>query len=444
MAAREWQFDGLVGPTHNYAGLAMGNLAAAKNAGAASNPRAAALQGLGKMQAVYNLGVKQAFLPPHYRPLIGELKRLGFSGDLGTMLDAVFTTAPGLLASLYSSSFMWAANAATVTPSADSYDKKLHLTPANLVSHYHRSIEAGFSHRILKTIFHNDKLFSVHNFLPSTSNFGDEGAANHMRICSEYGKAGFNIFVYGKSYNTTFQARRYPARQERLASEAVARLHGLDPKQTLFVQQSPDAIDQGVFHNDVIAMNTGSLMVVHEQSFIPEHQQQVKQYFTEHNNLQFYEVKQSELSVADAVSTYLFNSELLETAPGEFTLIAPSECSNHAGVAQLVERLTGQGALAGVHYLDVRESMRNGGGPACLRLRVVMTPEQENAIHQAVVFTPEMHNRLSDWVMTHYRDRLVLDDLRDPQLVLELDRAYSELEAIVGMGGLYDGYRYND
>ena len=191
-------------------------------------------------------------------------------------------------------------------------------------------------------------------------------------------------------------------------------------------------------------MNTASLMVVHEQSFIPEHQEQVRRYLTERNDVQYYEVKQDELSVADAVSTYLFNSELLETAPGKFTLIAPSECSNHAGVARVVERLQGQGALDTVHYLDVRESMRNGGGPACLRLRVVLTPEQERAMHQGVVYNPEMHNRLAGWVTTHYRDRLVFDDLRDPELVRELDRAYNELEGLLDMKGLYDGYRYND
>jgi succinylarginine dihydrolase len=444
MVAREWQFDGLVGPTHNYAGLAMGNLAAAKNAGAASNPRAAALQGLEKMQVVHNLGVRQAFLPPHYRPLIGELKRLGFSGDVGTILDNAFRIAPGLLAAVYSSSFMWAANAATVTPSADSYDKKLHLTPANLVSHFHRSIEAPFSHRILKNIFHNEQLFSIHNFLPSTDHFGDEGAANHMRVCPKHGNRGFNIFVYGKSQTTTLKVKQYQARQERLASEAIARLHGLAAKDTLFVQQSPMAIDQGVFHNDVIAMNTASLMIVHEESFIPEHRKTLVQYFAEQDNLQFHEVKSSELSVADAVSTYLFNSELLETGSREFTLIAPSECSNHAGVTRVVEQLIGEGALHAVHYLDVRESMRNGGGPACLRLRVVMTSEQEEAIHPGVVFTPNKHNQLKEWVSTHYRDRLVFDDLRDPELIRELDRAYSELESLIGMQGLYDGYRFDE
>ncbi len=443
MQAREWQFDGLVGPTHNYAGLATGNLAAQKNAGAASNPRAAALQGLDKMKTVHNLGVGQAFLPPHYRPLIGQLRRLGFSGDLGMVLDSAARTSPGLLASVFSSSFMWAANAATVTPTTDSYDKKLHLTPANLVSHFHRTIEAGFSYRILQTIFHNDRLFEVHNFLMPTPVFGDEGAANHMRVCSEHGTAGLNVFVYGRDQDKTYSATRYQARQGRLASEAISQLHQLNPKHVLFVQQSPEAIDHGVFHNDVIAMNTTSLMVAHEAAFIGEHRDLLYRYFEEKPELQFHEVKSADLSVADAVNTYLFNSELLETSPGKFVLVAPSECSNHAGVRRVVGKLMEQGALHEVLYLDVRESMRNGGGPACLRLRVVLTPEQERALHLGVVYTSDKHTQLAKWIATHYRDRLVFDDLRDPQFVLELDRAYNELETILGMPNLYDGYHYD-
>ncbi|MGA8031441.1 MAG: N-succinylarginine dihydrolase, partial [Casimicrobiaceae bacterium] len=42
-------FDGIPGPTHNYSGLAQGNLAAERNAQQVSNPREAALQGLEKM-----------------------------------------------------------------------------------------------------------------------------------------------------------------------------------------------------------------------------------------------------------------------------------------------------------------------------------------------------------------------------------------------------------
>ena len=441
MSAREWQFDGLVGPTHNYAGLALGNLAAASNAGAVSNPRAAALQGLEKMRFVRDLGIPQAVLPPHYRPLVFELERLGFRGNLTTIMEQAFATAPGMLAALYSSSFMWAANAATITPSVDSAEKKLQVTPANLVSHFHRSVESHFGQKLMQNIFHNHNLFSIHNDLQHVTSMGDEGAANHMRVCDNHSKVAFNIFVYGNSHERTITPTKFPARQSLLASQAIARSHGLDGGKVFYFMQNPDVIDQGVFHNDVIAMNTTSLMVVHEEAFIPEHQQAMRDLFAKHPHWRLREIRSQELSVADAVKTYLFNSELLELPGGIFTLVAPSECENHAGVRRVVDTLIHDGLLGAAHYLDVRESMRNGGGPACLRLRIVLDAEQETAMHQGVVLTDEKYTQLRGWVQRHYRDRLTLDDLRDPEFVRELDAAYGALEPILGMPGLYNEWR---
>ena len=53
---REINFDGIIGPSHNYAGLSYGNLAATRNAGHVSHPRAAALQGIAKMRANLDQG----------------------------------------------------------------------------------------------------------------------------------------------------------------------------------------------------------------------------------------------------------------------------------------------------------------------------------------------------------------------------------------------------
>src|SRR6202008_1709189 len=61
----EINFDGIVGPSHNYAGLSLGNLAATSNAGLASRPREAALEGVAKMRANLALGLVQGILPPH-------------------------------------------------------------------------------------------------------------------------------------------------------------------------------------------------------------------------------------------------------------------------------------------------------------------------------------------------------------------------------------------
>lgn len=441
VSAREWQFDGIVGPTHNYAGLALGNLAASGNKGKVANPRIAALQGLEKMIFVRDLGMPQAFLPPHYRPLIGELRRLGFGGDIGMMLDSACRVAPSLLAAVYSSSFMWAANAATVTSSVDNNDGRLHLTTANLASHYHRAIEADFHRRSLRHIFHNETLFMINNYIRPCESFGDEGAANHMVINQNHHKSGTSIFVYGQSPNITFNQQKYPARQQRLASESIARLHGLSPDRCLFLQQSPEAIDRGVFHNDVIAMNTTSRMIIHQDALIPEHRNQLLAYSKKLPDFRLREVTSAELSVEEAVKTYFFNSQMLELPDRKFAIVAPSECMNNAAVWGLVSSLKSEGVLDDIHYLNLRESMCNGGGPACLRLRIVMTAEQEASFHQGVVLTDDIYTKLVAWVKQHYRDHLTFDDFRDPEFINELDQAYAAFEALVGIPDLYAGYR---
>ena len=138
----EVNFDGIVGPTHNYAGLAVGNLAATGNAGAVSNPRAAALQGLSKMRVLSDMGFAQGVLPPHERPSMRTLRSLGFSGTDEKILADV-AQHPRLLQAAASGAAMWVANAGTVSPSPDTPDGRVHFTPANLASQLHRSIETN-------------------------------------------------------------------------------------------------------------------------------------------------------------------------------------------------------------------------------------------------------------------------------------------------------------
>ena len=434
----EWQFDGLVGPTHNYAGLAYGNVAAITNAGAVSNPRMAALQGLEKMKFVRDLGMKQCFLLPHYRPIITVLKRIGFDGDRATILETAAVQAPHLLASVYSSAFMWVANAATIAPSADTLDGKLHVTPANLISNFHRSLESAFNTKQLRRIFRDSQKFVVHDALPQSILFSDEGAANHMLATKQHGARGLHIFVYGMGNNESIAPRKYPARQQRAAFEAIARNHGLAPEACVYVQQNPDVIDLGVFHNDVIAMNTTRLMIAHTQAFTPAHGlgDALKKLDA---SLDYITISDEQLTVAEAVKTYFFNSQLLDRGDGRYLLIAPSECEEHPRAKALLDSLSGgNGPLHAVHYRDVRESMRNGGGPACLRLRVVMTEDEAAAMHQGVMLTDATYDALVAWVKTHYRDRLCFDDLRDPHFIDALNEAYAALEEIVGMPGIYD------
>jgi succinylarginine dihydrolase len=438
MIRHEWQFDGLVGPTHHYAGLATGNMAAANNAGSISNPQKAALQGLDKMKFIHDLGFKQAFLPPHFRPFLHIARQMGFSGTNANLLNQVYNTAPALLSSLYSSAFMWTANAATVTPSQDSADGRVHLTVANLASHFHRSMEPDFTAYSLNKIFHNPTYFALHYALPPGEFTGDEGAANHMKVNRNHSEVGFDFFVYGKSHECLERPKKFQARQDRFASESVARLHQLDNKKMWFFQQSPQAIDAGVFHHDVIGLNTAGLMILHREAFIHEDHHRLCSFFKQHPEFSLVEIDSQQLSLADAVSTYFFNSQLLSKDGISYTLISPSECKNHAGLQQVIERLVSQGTIASVHYLDVRESMRNGGGPACLRLRVVMTPEESTSIHSGIVMTNERYDLLKQWIMTHYRDRLCFADLSDPCLIEELVAAYKALETIIQLPGFYD------
>src|SRR5205823_13218009 len=127
-AMAEINFDGIPGPTHNYAGLARGNLAAEKHARMVANPRAAALQGLAKMRALSARGIPQAVLPPHERPCVAALRALGFAGTDNSILTRAAREAPQLLTACSSAAPMWAANAATVSASADTADRRVHFT----------------------------------------------------------------------------------------------------------------------------------------------------------------------------------------------------------------------------------------------------------------------------------------------------------------------------
>ncbi|KKK48477.1 hypothetical protein LCGC14_3144710, partial [marine sediment metagenome] len=102
MTAVEVNFDGLVGPTHNYAGLSYGNVASLSNAASYSNPKEAVLQGLAKMKAMHDLGLSQGVFAPHARPDINVLRRLGFTGKDSEVISKAFKADPVLLRACYS------------------------------------------------------------------------------------------------------------------------------------------------------------------------------------------------------------------------------------------------------------------------------------------------------------------------------------------------------
>lgn len=442
--AREYNFDGLVGPSHNYAGLSFGNVASFSNVRSSSNPRQAALQGLAKMRELAARGFAQAVMPPQGRPNFRLLRSLGFSGTDADVLARAYREAPVILACAWSAAPMWTANAATVSPSADSLDGRVHFTAANLNNKLHRSEEHVQATRTLRAIFGNSEHFMVHEPLPSVPAFADEGAANHTRFAASHGAAGVEFFVYGRvEFDPSAPApKKYPARQTLEASQAIARLHGLDPARTVFASQNPDVIDQGVFHNDVIAVGNGNVLFYHEQAFADEGgtlDALRRALAVAGTELHPVRVASSQVAVGDAVASYLFNSQLLSKADGRMALVVPHECRENAAVADyLAGLLAGRGPIDELIEFDLRQSMRNGGGPACLRLRVALTDAEAAAMHQGVIMTEALYAQLVAWVERHYRDRIETQDLMDPQLALECTAALEELTRILGLPGLYD------
>lgn len=494
MPFREYNFDGLVGPTHNYAGLGTGNLASMASKHHVSSPKAAALEGLAKMKLLAEMGVPQAILPPQRRPHMGYLWRRYTGRNAGvppapdgahSRQDACVTSEqptpeaaaiaapvdwisdrPKIakvaallrgaaengeegrrdLAIASSASAMWAANAATVSPSPDTADGRLHITPANLASQPHRALEAAERYAVLATIFGDMRRFDVHPPLPRE--LPDEGAANHTRFCSAFGTAGTEVFTYGRRSEAmeNSSGERFRPRQSEEASNAVIDQHGVPWETAVTVRQTPAMIDAGVFHNDVIAVGNQRILLIasgawhgydrkgieHEQRFCIDEIRNALAFASDERTLHVIEFAPSELSLADAVRSYLFNSQLVTLPDGSMALIHPAECDEVPTARAAIERILREdNPIEHAVRVDVRQSMKNGGGPACLRLRVVLSDEERRAVRGNVFWTPQLHETLIDWVNRHYRDTLTPQDLADVRLYEESMAALDELAEIM-------------
>ncbi|WP_439467983.1 N-succinylarginine dihydrolase [Blastomonas fulva] len=412
----EINFDGIIGPSHNYAGLSLGNIASASNAGAVSEPRAAALQGVAKMRANIALGLAQGFFLPLDRPNTGWLASLGCD---------IASAEPHMRAAAFSASSMWAANAATVSPAPDSADGRCHLTVANLVTMPHRSHEWTGTLAQLQLAFADTRHFAVHGPVPAP--FGDEGAANHMRLCNGHDGAGVEIFVYGKAGGP------FPARQHIEAGKAIARQHGLAPDATLFLQQSETAIAAGAFHNDVVAVANETVLFTHEQAFEnrTEAYAEIRAAFPA---VQIVEVPASAVSLADAIKSYLFNAQLVSLPEGGHALVLPSESQEVTAVWQWLEAMVaGNGPIRRLVPVNVRQSMANGGGPACLRLRVVADPA---TVDPRFMATADRLDTVERVIASHWPERIAPADLADPALAETVRAARAALIDALDLGEL--------
>lgn len=439
MKTWEYNFDGLIGPTHNYAGLSFGNRASMKNKAQTSHPRAAALEGLEKMKFLMDRGFKQAILPPQERPDLNFLKELGFTGQKENLLQSVWKFSPSLLAACYSASSMWTANSAVVSPSADTKDNKVHFTPANLQSHLHRSLEVKQTSAILKKLFPDPDYFIHHPPLPSLPALSDEGAANHNRFCFNYDSTGVEVFVYGRSgASPTGNTNIFYPRQSKEASEIIALRHKLNPKKTVLAKQNPKTIDAGVFHNDVICTGDQNLCFYHELAFVNTKavlkEIEEKLYPTPLIKIP---VQTQDVSLNESVSSYLFNSQLLPIGKNQWMLLAPEECNHISSVRDYIKSLTQENVIKEVHFIPIRQSMQNGGGPACLRLRITLTEAEAQAVHGGVLLNQRLYEQLKSWIKKHYREQLKSKDLLDPLLIEESRNALDELSQLLQLKNIY-------
>lgn len=422
----EVQVDRIVGPTHHFGGLGVGNIASSENAGRVSNPQAAALQGLDKMRLVAELGVPQFVLPPQSRPDLNLIRELGFAGNEQQILDQASSFDPVALSAAFSSSAMWTANAATVSPSTDSASGKLQLTVANLSASLHRSIEQEETLAELSALTHG--IADVYPGVCAGDASRDEGAANHMRLCDPINtNVGVNVFVYGDGHDGPL--RNYP-RQALRACQTVARRHGLSPRDTFFIQQSQHAIEAGAFHNDVVAASHHDVVLFHEDAFTagPAAFEPVAARFKEltKRELRLEVVRRSQLSIDDAIHTYLFNSQIVSP-------LEPRDAENHSPAAVLLcpAQVRGNLVTRGIvrrwvdtekifsqsAFIDLGQSMRGGGGPACLRLRLPVRANGAQSLAPSMRWTEQLDGILRDVINEQYPDSVSADDFVDTDFV---------------------------
>jgi succinylarginine dihydrolase len=255
-----------------------------------------------------------------------------------------------------------------------------------------------------------------------------------MRLSCDRDAGGVEIFVYGRAAREEAPLR-FPPRQTLEASAAIARSHGV--KRRLFVRQSAAALDAGAFHNDVVAVANGTVLLHHEAAFAGGEAEIARIRAVCGGRLEIFTIRAGDLPLETAIDSYVFNSQLVSLPAGGMALVCPEECRDISAAWSTIERLRDAVPLSEVRAVSVRQSMRNGGGPACLRLRVPLDDAGLAAVHPGVMAGAALLTRLASWVERHYRDRLRPADLADPKLLEESRAALDELSGILGLGAIY-------
>jgi succinylarginine dihydrolase len=434
MNYQEVNFNGIPGPTHLFAGLSFGNLASLINAGDVSCPQKAALQSLEKIKFLARLGSFEAIIPPHRRPYLEILDFFGYSGTPMEKIIQAYSADPKTFRAIFSSSSMWTANCATVSPSLDTTDKKVHITPANLKTNFHRSFEASVNYRIIRKIFDSSK-FAIH--APLNTNSPDEGAANHVRLAPRHGSRGIELFVYGDLQDQSGEPLKFPARQSFSASNQLTQLHNLNPSTYVLACQSASAINAGVFHNDVISTGNENVFIYHEQSFLntSEVVLELKNKYRDlcNEELITVEIKADDLSLEDAVASYLFNSQIITLKdPYRMAFIAPKESQTNLSAKKAIDKIIADktNPINEVYFFDLNESMKNGGGPACLRLRMVLSEDEIASCDSRFFFNDKLFESLGNWITDYYPQNLRAETFLQSAFYEKVQKAFDELEKI--------------
>lgn len=431
----EINFDGLIGPTHNYGGLSLGNNASQDNSKQVSSPKDAALQGLKKMKLLMEESIPQGIFLPHERPHLKGFSKLGFTGNIEKVLNDAYAVNPNLVSCFYSASSMWAANAATFSPSMDNIDNAIHITVANLNSMMHRSIEPKFTYKMLKRIF--NKKVNINKSLLNLPNIGDEGAANHIRIAERHNVPGYQIFVYSSeniSHAKTIE------RQSLIGSKLIARKNCVKDQRVFYLQQSNKAIRYGCFHNDIVSTANENIFIYHEEAF--ESTQELKVILAKLKKLvpNFKPIKilNSEIDLQTIISSYLLNSQLISLPSGGMMFLLPSEVKQYPNCMQWLEKISAEEEIKKIKFIDVKQSMRNGGGPACLRLRMIFNENEISSVNKNFLLDDNKIDLLTNLIENKYRDRLQPDDLLDPNLADESLEILDALTKIFKTGSIYN------
>lgn len=427
----EFNIDGLIGPTHHFGGLGIGNIASESNRSRVSHPRMAALEGLSKMRKLYELGIPQFFLPPPKRPNGRWLKAVGFDHSNPDHWKRCFEFFPTVFSSALSSSFMWMANAASVSAGVDCKDGKSRVVVANLAASLHRGQECVERLTQLVDLFRYSNFMEIVAGIPGLTPLRDEGAANIMRLWNAHNHQGIYVFVYGDGGRDTIEAdgastllrsaTLHPSRQTLLASRLVSNLLRIHDTRIHFVQQHSDAIDAGVFHNDVIATSHENFLLVHSRAFHnqPLELERISDAFLRQNGeaLRILEIEESELALEEAVKTYLFNSQIVTLSDGHWMMLCPMECQQSESVQKMLRRIQNvESRIRDIAFVSLRESMANGGGPACLRLRAYASEREIRNLPAQYRIDDESLAFLEQFIASEYPEAVRLHDFLDGDL----------------------------